>query len=192
MSESIKATRATVMIGEIAMEGFMLPDGSYQMSQTQTAETVGLGVQNVSDFLKSKALKSLSGEGYTPQTSEIESEADQQRGGSRIKAVPLTIVRKYWLWQAFRGNKKALALVDALMAETLERRFDDVFGVTQTEQQRNDRLSARVQQLESDLAKLGEEFEFENFQSIELNTYKEENNRLREALEEQGFDPNDL
>lgn len=32
MSESIKATRATVAIGALIVDGFMLPDGSYRMS----------------------------------------------------------------------------------------------------------------------------------------------------------------
>lgn len=47
---SVRAVRALVQIGSIAVDGFMLPDGSYRMSQTQAAECVGLKVQNVSDF----------------------------------------------------------------------------------------------------------------------------------------------
>ncbi len=34
------------------------------------AEWVGLGVQNASDFLRSKAIKRLLGESYTPQPIE--------------------------------------------------------------------------------------------------------------------------
>jgi hypothetical protein len=182
-----KATRATVTIGNLAIDGFMLPDGGYRMSQTQAAEAVGLKVQNVSDFLRSKALKSLMGEGYTPQISEIEPDESQGRGGSRINAVPIEVVTKYWLWQLLRGNKKALALVDALTTETIERRFDAAFGVSRTEQERNDRLSSRIQQLEQDLATLGDAFAIDNAQSIELNSYRDENQRLRGLLEENGI-----
>jgi hypothetical protein len=32
MTESIKATRASVQIGALEVDGFMLPDGSYRMS----------------------------------------------------------------------------------------------------------------------------------------------------------------
>ena len=188
MTESIKATRATVTIGTLTIEGFMLPDGSYRMSQTQAAETVDLGVQNVSDFLKSKAFKSLSGESYTPQTSEIEPDNTPQRGGTRINALPLEVIRRYWLYQASRGNKKAIALVDALMAETIDRRFDAAFGVTRTEQERDDRLSAQIQQLESDLAELGNAYTFDEFTRTELEAYRDENRRLRNVLEEQGID----
>jgi hypothetical protein len=152
-----RATRATVTLGSIIIDGFMLPDGSYRMSLTQAAETVDLGVQNASDFLRSKALKSLAGEGYTPQTFEIETD-DQIRGQGRFRGLPLEIVRKYWLYQASRGNKKAIALCDALMAETLERRFDRAFNVTRPEDEWDRRLSeAIVNQLESDLSSAFEE-----------------------------------
>ena len=148
---SVRATRAIVQIGSLTVDGFMLPDGSYQMSQTQAAECVGLSERNAREFLQSKALKTLLGEGYTPATSEIEPDAGQLRGGSRIRALPLEIVGAYWLWQAARGNKTALSLVMALLTETLERRFDEAFGVTRTETERNEILSQRVQELEQDI-----------------------------------------
>ena len=157
------------------------------MSQTQAAESVGLTERNAREFLQSKALKSFMGEGYTPQISEIEPDESQGRGGSRINAVPIEVVTKYWLWQLLRGNKRALALVDALTTETIERRFDTAFGVSRTEQERDDRLSSRIQQLEQDLTSLGEAFEVDNAQSIELQSYREDNQRLRALLAEQGI-----
>jgi hypothetical protein len=162
MSESIKATRATVAIGGLTVDAFMLPDGSYRMSQIQASEAVGLSGRNVFDFLRSNALKTLLGEGYTDsvfesEQIEIESEGDK-RGQSRFNSLPLEIVGAYWLWQSYRGNKKALSLCMALIIESLERRFDDAFGVVITEQERNRRLSQRNSQLERDLAKLGEGF----------------------------------
>jgi hypothetical protein len=59
MSESIKATRATVAIGGLTVDAFMLPDGSYRMSLSQTANYVGKKAQGISNFLRSKALKRL-------------------------------------------------------------------------------------------------------------------------------------
>jgi hypothetical protein len=159
-----KATRTMIPIASLQVEGFMLPDGSYVMSQTQAAAIVGLGVQNASDFLRSKALKSLLGEGYTAQTSEIEPDSDQGRGGGRIVALPLEIVGAYWTWQSHRGNKKALALTIALITETLERRFDAAFQVDRTETERNDRLTQRLQTLERDLAALGDAYAWPDLQ----------------------------
>ena len=184
MTESNKATRATVTIGTLTIEGFMLPDGSYRMSQTQAAETVGLTERNARDFLKSTALKGLLGEGYTPAISEIEQDTDQARGASRIRSLSLEVVGAYWMWQAYRGNKKALPLCLALITESLERRFDVAFEVTRTEQERDDRLSAQIQQLESDLAELGNAYTFDEFTRTELEAYRDENRHLRKLLED--------
>ena len=59
MSESIKATRATVAIGALNVDAFMLLDSSYRMSLSQAANCVGKEAQGISNFLRSKALKRL-------------------------------------------------------------------------------------------------------------------------------------
>lgn len=162
MSDSTKAVRSLVQIGDLAVDGFMLPDGSYRMSQTQAAECVGLTERNAREFLQSKAVKSLLGEGYTPAIFDIEPDEDQVRGASRIRGLPLEVVSAYWLWQAYRGNKQALVLCMALLTESLERRFDAAFGISRTEQEWNDRLAQQVQQLERDLTRLGEAYAMED------------------------------
>ena len=63
----------------------------------------------------------------------------------------MEVVTAYWLTQAGEGNKQALSLVWALLTETLERRFDEAFGVARTEQERNEILSQRVLELEQDI-----------------------------------------
>ena len=73
MTESVRAVRASVQIGSLTVDGFMLPDGNYRMSQTQAAECVGKPEINARRFLDSKAIKALLGKGYTPDTIEIES-----------------------------------------------------------------------------------------------------------------------
>lgn len=177
---SDKAQRAEIQIGPHVVEGFMLPDGSYVMSQTQAAEIVGLKVQNVSDFLRSKAIKGLLGEGFTPQISEIEPDADQLTGGSRIRGLSLEVVAVYWVWQASRGNKTALALTVAMVTETLERRFDVAFGIAHSEDARNQRLSERLSN--RDLEALG-------ILLAEDDDLRRENVELRRLLAENGLDP---
>ncbi|MEG4213693.1 hypothetical protein [Microcoleus sp. S13_B4] len=151
MTESVRAVRASVQIGSLAVDGFMLPDGSYRMSQTQAAECVGKPEINARRFLDSKAIKALLGKGYTPDTIEIESSSEQVRGRGRFNALPLEVVTAYWLTQAGEGNKQALSLVWVLLTETLERRFDTAFDVTRTERERNELLSDRVRRLERDI-----------------------------------------
>ena len=67
-----KARRATGAIGPPSVDGFQMLDGSYRMSQTSAADSVGLGRQNGSDFLRLKDIKSLLGKGFTSQIFEAE------------------------------------------------------------------------------------------------------------------------
>ncbi|MEM7771614.1 MAG: hypothetical protein AAF327_14040 [Cyanobacteria bacterium P01_A01_bin.37] len=183
MSEVIKARRTEVRIGSLVVNGFMLPDGTYRMSQTQSAETVGLSERNARDFLNSKALKALLGEGYTPATSQIEIDSSEQvRGQTRFNALPLDVVSAYWQWQSHRGNKAALSLCIALVTETLERRFDNAFGVERTEEERNQRLQIRVGQLELDLEKLSEAYSIED-------DIRQERDYFERLLKDRGIDP---
>ena len=161
----------------------MLPDGSYRMSQAQVAEAVDLSRRNVSDFLRSKAIKALLGEGYTGtilEREEIEIEPEPgKRGQSRFMAMPLEVVSAYWLWQSYRGNKQALTLCMALIIESLDRRFDAAFNVTRTEQERDERLSQRIQQLERDLR------EAMNFEAVA----QYERDYMESVLRQHGIDP---
>jgi len=171
MSESIKATRATVAIGDLIVDAFQLPDGSYRMSQTQLAEAVGKDEINARRFLISKSINTIRGESYTPDSIEVSS-PNEIRGQTRFNALPLDVVTAYWLYQSSQGNKQALALVWALLSESLERRFDDAFGMVRTEQERNDTTTARIKALESDLANLSEGFAIDDDIRRERDYYK--------------------
>ena len=50
MTDSVRAVPASVQIGSLIVDGFMLPDGSYRMSQTQAAECVGKPARSTFDF----------------------------------------------------------------------------------------------------------------------------------------------
>lgn len=204
MSESTKATRAVVQIGSLTVDGFMLPDGSYRMSLTQTAESVGKPARSTFDFLRSKALKRLLGEAestfdflpfdtvsaissdtYTVDQFLVDIGGEGSQGQTRIRGVPLEIVILYWHWESFRGNKQAFFLVTGLATETLERRFDVAFGVSRTETEWNERLIQRNQQLERALAELGEAFAIDD-------DIRRERDYFERLLRENGIDPWEL
>ena len=201
MTESIRATRALVQIGSLEVDGFMLPDGSYRMSLTQTAECVGKPARSTFDFLRSKAIKRLlsqaggsfdflpsdtvsaiSSDTYTVEQFLVDIGAQGSQGQTRIRGVPLEIVILYWHWESFRGNKQAFFLVTGLAVESLERRFDNAFGVSRTETERNERLSQRNQQLERALAELGESFALDD-------QIRGERDYFERLLRENGIDP---
>lgn len=178
MNEPTRAQRAIVRIGSMELEGFMLPDGSYVMSQAQAAEAIGTSKQNASNFLRSKTLKSLLGEGYTHQTSEVEP-AGQVRGQTRIQAIPLPVVNAFWQWQSHRGNKQAFSITFALSLESLERRFDAAFGVQVSETERDRRLAERIGEVER---MAGEAF-------AEADNATQERNYFLKLLQDAGIDP---
>ncbi len=184
MTTADKAKRATVAIGPLNAEGYQMPNGEYRMSLSGAADAVGLAPRNAFDFLRSKAAKRLLGEGFTDSIAEIEVESnlEQVRGQTRIQAIPLAVVSKYWLWQAYRGNKQAFTLVDALLEESLERRFDTAFEVERSESERNALLTQRLQRTEADLAVLGEVY-------AEPDALREQVARLEQQLRDAGLEP---
>ena len=201
MTKSIRATRANVQIGSLEVDGFMLADGSYRMSLTQAAECVEKPAQGISNFLKSKTLKRLLGEAggisnflqsmavdalsedtYNPEQFLVDIGDEGSQGQTRIRGVHLEIVSLYWHWESFRGNKRAFILATGLSVESLERRFDDAFGVSRTETERNERLTQRNQQLERALTELGEAFALDD-------QIRRERDYFERLLRENGIDP---
>ncbi|MGG6298124.1 hypothetical protein ACQ4M4_27335 [Leptolyngbya sp. AN02str] len=178
---SDKATRAQIEIGGFTVDAFMLPDGSYRMSQTQAAECIGQSQRNAGRFLTSKGINALLGQGYTPDSIEADS-SSQKRGQTRFNALPLEVVTAYWVFQCFEGNRQALALVMALATETLERRFDAAFDVERTERDRNQRLNKRIQDLEKLIAGVAAGYAMDD-------AIRQENRFLWEVLREHGIDP---
>lgn len=179
--ETVKAQRAVVRIGNLEVEGFMLPDGTYRMSQAQSAEAIEEAPVYALRFLRSKDSKALLGEAYTdytPESVEVEVEPGK-RGQTRINALPLEIVTAYWLTRAYKGNKKAFILSWALLTETLERRFDAAFNVDRSEADYNQRVSKRIEQLEQTF---GDAYAFAD------DAAKERDEFLR-LLQENGIDP---
>ena len=181
MTTGDKAKRTLVAIGSLSVDGFQMPDGSYRMSQTQAAECIGKPEINARRFLDFRGIKALRGEGYTPDTIEVDS-PEQGRGQTRFNALPLDVVSAYWLWEASKGNQQAIALCYALMTETLERRFDAAFGMERSESDRNALLAQRLQQPEADLAALGEAY-------TEFDALREQRARLEQQLHDAGLEP---
>ena len=201
MSESIKATRATVAIGGLTVDAFMLPDGSYRMSLSQAANCISKEAQGISNFLRSKALKRLLDKAvgtsnflpesltlpilesaYSPDLFVVELSDDANKGQTRIRGVHLEIVGLYWQWECLQGNKQAFSLSTALTLESLERRFDNAFGVIRTEQERNEVTTARIKALESDLANLGEGFALDD-------EIRRERDYFESLLKQNGIEP---
>jgi hypothetical protein len=55
----MKATRSTITLGTIELDGFMLPDGSYRMSQASAAAAIEEAPVYALHFLQSRDSKAL-------------------------------------------------------------------------------------------------------------------------------------
>ncbi|HEY9631733.1 MAG TPA: hypothetical protein V6C84_30950 [Coleofasciculaceae cyanobacterium] len=137
MTDLVKAKRTKIILGSLTLNGFVLPDGSFRMSLSQAADSVGLTARNTFDFLRSKAFKSSMKDSYTVPVCEIEAAEQGHPGQTRIRALPLVVLHKYWLWQTSKGNRQALVLVDALLSEIPEWQFDLQAESTQARQDKN-------------------------------------------------------
>ena len=142
-----KAVRATFTLGNTELDGFQKPDSSYCLNQTQVCGSVQKDKRSMRDFLASESplalpYKALSG-GKSKGTN-LTKLVVQGDTAQNITEVPLELAFAYWLKEASQGNLIALDLVAACGIEALERRLDSAFGIKRTEQERNDRLEARI------------------------------------------------
>ncbi|MEM1425014.1 MAG: hypothetical protein AAGF75_00455 [Cyanobacteria bacterium P01_H01_bin.130] len=126
-----KAKRATIQLGDRELEVFQLPDGSYWLSQTQVAESVGKPEFSFRRFSDSKWLKALPGMGS--DSGHFEQIQREGESGAPIRGVPVVVASAYWLKEAIAKNKQALALTWACVNETLTRRADLAFGIKRSE-----------------------------------------------------------
>jgi hypothetical protein len=140
MSQTTKAIRATIKLGDIELDVFQLPDGKYFLSLTQVAETIDMPLKRMSQIRELKLTQTLYPEGFRM------SETVKVEGGTKpVSMISLDDVSKYWTLAAFQTqNPKAMALLAASQTEALERRADAAFNVIRSEVERNERLEARI------------------------------------------------
>lgn len=133
------AERATIYLGNIPLEVFMLPDGQYVLSQTQVAEAVGKTKVSFGDFLVSKSPEALPYKGFRSKKTSIKG------NNAQINIIPVDLAVAYWTKEAIVGNVAAARLLGACAAESIERLADSAFGVQRAEEERQELLRIRLE-----------------------------------------------
>ncbi|MGL5075111.1 MAG: hypothetical protein ACRDBG_04635 [Waterburya sp.] len=139
-NRSIKAVRASICIGNIKLDCYQMPDGSYRMSQTQVLQIIEIQARRYTQIRDSKEAQSFA-------LKEIELYPITLDNGAKANTIAIEDVPKVWrvCSKLKRGNQEILeALLDACLLEALERRADAAFGVIRSEEERNIRLQARM------------------------------------------------
>ncbi len=139
---TIKATSATIYLGTIPLNVYQLPDGGYAVDQIGVMNAVGKEKQALNRFIKGNSPLALPFTGYNFAREES---IPVEGNILSIKPVPLQLVTTYWLYEAAKGNLKAQALVQACMAESIERRADTAFKLKRTEKEYNLRFGERFE-----------------------------------------------
>jgi len=142
MAKPIKALRKSVQIGVLAVEGLMMPDGLYKMSDTDICSAIDEPPSSISKWRASSAFKTLLLAGLA--ISEKPEKLKIAGYNKHVNASDLETASQYWLSKA-AVNPKAFQLCAALMQETLERRFDRTFEQRVDEEERDRRLKERMQ-----------------------------------------------
>lgn len=133
-----KAERATITLGSIDLEVFLLENGEYRLSRSQILDVVDEIIKDYPRFLKNRGLDLLPCMmlKHPPIVS------------TTIKITyPLSIEQASIIWAELssQGNVKAKLLMFACAAEALERRADAKFGKIRSEEERNQRIIARTE-----------------------------------------------
>lgn len=141
MSLTQKAVRAKIVLGDIEIDCYMLPDGEYRLSKAQTCDIANLSRKRLSELQEKNSLKAIIGAG-SPLSAKILSKYSVVGLNAKPDLIPIEMAVLIWLEC---GTDTGKALAYAATAESIERRADSVFGKVRTEQERNDRLKARIQ-----------------------------------------------
>jgi hypothetical protein len=131
--QPIKAVRATIKLGEIEFEGYQLPDGTYKVTAQTFKETLGALIGNSTGKRHLKPLLEAS-----PSIVEHVKIESYNKPVVMFGIDTFTeVVGAY----ARLGNQKAIAMLIACANETMERRFDNAFGVAKTEEERQTKFT---------------------------------------------------
>lgn len=135
MTTNLIVERKNILLGDIELEVFRLPDGTYQLSQTQVAKAVEKPETSTRQFLASQSPYALPHKDFRPVKSKVEGE------NHVVNLIPVEVAVAYWLKETLSGNILAAATLAACAVEAIQRRADREFGVQTSEQEYNQKLA---------------------------------------------------
>ena len=138
MAKTIKAERATILLGDIPINVYQMPDGSYKLSGRNVTDAIGEDDKTLPRSYGVKSLKDLPGAGLDCP------KLNAGKEGVPFYPVSFNDASIFWHGMSKKGNKIADQIIQAALIESIERRADAAFGVQRSEEERNQRFKARV------------------------------------------------
>jgi hypothetical protein len=138
----VKAVRAKILLGDIELDVYQMPNGSYRLAGRNVTDAVG---EPNNSLIRLMGVKSLKGLPHA-DSSLIQVKAET---GESFVAIAIEDAAEYWGRLANKGNPKAIAVLIACAIESMERRADAAFGVKRSEEERNARFELRQKSLQT-------------------------------------------
>lgn len=140
-STTVKAIRATILLGDIELDVFQLPDSSYVINSTDIAEAINIHHARVAEICATKQAQKLIGTRF--EAADFSPNKLKCSDSGNISGYSTDVAYFIWQYEATKGNQLAESLVFSTGVEALERRADQAFGVLRTEQERNQGFEIR-------------------------------------------------
>lgn len=135
-----KAKRVSIEIGTIKVFVYRTTENEYYLAGRNVTDAVKEDNKTLPRFYGVKSLNDLP---HAPLSlRQIKAES-----GETIIPIAIQDAIDYWIGMIANGNAIAKALVSACAYETIERRADRAFGVTVSEEERDERIRARMQRV---------------------------------------------
>jgi hypothetical protein len=145
--KTIKAEKTPILLGNINLEVFQMPDGEYRLSKVQILEVIEeqkkktnwlSRLHSVSPII----LKELQDKGFTGYS--ILAQVNTDREATRAQTLSIPDSMRVWGYFSRNGNTIASDILEAAGIEAVERRADIAFGVKRTEEEYNERFAVRM------------------------------------------------
>jgi hypothetical protein len=142
--KTVKAEKTDIRLGDISLDVFQMPDGTYRLSKTQILEVIE-AKKNWLSRLRLEApniLKELQSKGFTGYVVKVS--VKLERGETRADTLSISDAMRVWGRFSRSGNVIASDILEAAGVEAIERRADKAFGVKRTEEEYNERFALRM------------------------------------------------
>ena len=147
IQKPVKAEKTDILLGDISLDVFQMPDGEYRLSKTQILEVIEEHKKKTNWLSRLHSvspviLKELQGKGFTGYSLTVQ--VKNERGATRAQTLNIPDAMRVWGYFSRNGNIVASDILEAAGIEAIERRADKAFGVKRSEEEYNERFALRI------------------------------------------------
>ena len=147
--QALTFVRKTIRLGPVEVDGFMLPNGEFRQGLRSTSRAIGTNHQRVSRIVLelvvagAKALQGNESQAFPQAKTASSVEPVIKVVGRPESLLSLQFAQKVWSYEARHGDgasqEMAWQIIDTLAGVSLERSYQEAFGVQDSRSQ-EDRL----------------------------------------------------